>query len=113
MPLILQVQWLESPTGLSATDLRRVSIPWGRTRCHGEDPGWSPVAVGRGRRTFTEPRARALLEKQGGAGRGRDSPRLCPSVTHCCCHSPGMGLGLEASIVTRTEASKVPELLVT
>lgn len=75
--------------------------------------GWSPVVGGRCWRTFTEPRARALLEKQGRARPGRDSVNLCPSITHCSCHSPGMGPGLEASIVTRTEASRVPELLVT
>lgn len=58
-----------------------------------------------------ELRAGAPLGEQRGARQG--PPTLCPSIAHGCHHSPGMGLGLEASIVTRTEASRVPELPVT
>lgn len=51
--------------------------------------------------------------RRAGRNKARKAfPKLCPRIA-CCCHSPGMGPGLEASTATMTEASRVPVLPVT
>lgn len=53
---------------------------------------------------------RTCPESREQQGQGGPQDLALPTIP---CHSPGMGPGLEASIVTRTEASRVPELPVT